>query len=605
MGWLRAFVSVSGRGLEAGLLLVVPLAFYRGFSEQFSLTKLLLAAVLIAAGVAIGAVGLLLRQLSSPRPFRLGPPLALWTFAVVLSCVNSPVPVFSLREMEYFLLGPAWMVLLLIWGGGERTVRRTARLAAWAGALVALIAVLQWLGRDPLLLGEYRVEWGTEAARMRLYSTFGNPNFVAGYLVATLFPAIALALLSSRWWSRTVWFVVAAIMVAALVGTGSRGAWAGVLVGTLVAWRIWRRASPGAPVVATQMRFAKSASLVVVPSLLATTVFLKPLEAVLERLSGRVYLWRVSWPMFLDHPWIGNGWGTFQLRFLDLQAAFLRVHPALVGHWSFIRELHNDPLQFLLETGVFGAAAFGLFLWTYARATRRLLATAPSRQARLWLGASCGGVVAILVDSCFNFQFSIVPTSLLLFTLLAFPALLQTEERAAEDQRSDAVCPSGNTLADSELRRQSRLHAAWLALACGLVLGAGALVLQEIHQAQGDRAYLQARNLEARGELEAAVESYRRGVARDPWNGRAHFGLARVLYQQDELPEALAEIRLAERTYRDSHLEVLKARVADRMGLPRFALQCYRRALALDPTLKTVQADIKRLSMAMAGDQPL
>jgi len=39
----------------------------------------------------------------------------------------------------------------------------------------------------------------------------------------------------------------------------------------------------------------------------------------------------------------------------------------------------------------------------------------------------------------------------------------------------------------------------------------------------------------------------------------------------------------------------LKARILDQMGAARPALVTYRHVLALDPTLKTVQADIKRL----------
>jgi hypothetical protein len=58
----------------------------------------------------------------------------------------------------------------------------------------------------------------------------------------------------------------------------------------------------------------------------------------------------------------------------------------------------------------------------------------------------------------------------------------------------------------------------------------------------------------------------------------------------------LAEVLLAERTFADSHLEVLKARIQDQMGLAGPALASYRHALALDPTLKSVQADIERLS---------
>jgi hypothetical protein len=60
-------------------------------------------------------------------------------------------------------------------------------------------------------------------------------------------------------------------------------------------------------------------------------------------------------------------------------------------------------------------------------------------------------------------------------------------------------------------------------------------------------------------------------------------------------PAALTEVYLAERTYADSHLQVLKGRIQQRMGWGAAALETYRHVLALDPTLKTVQADIERL----------
>lgn len=188
----RDLTSAVGWLLAAGLLLAVPFAFHRGFAEQFSYIKLVLTEGLVLLGLTIWALGLIWGKRHWPRRFLLGPPLALLAAAVLLSCWNSPVPGFSLREAQYFLCGPLWLLLLISWGGGEARVRLLAVLIVGAGSVVAAIALAQWLGHDPLLFGDYRIVWGTMVGRMRLYSTFGNPNFVAGYLIGAIFLALGL-----------------------------------------------------------------------------------------------------------------------------------------------------------------------------------------------------------------------------------------------------------------------------------------------------------------------------------------------------------------------------------------------------------------------------
>ena len=89
-------------------------------------------------------------------------------------------------------------------------------------------------------------------------------------------------------------------------------------------------------------------------------------------------MWRLGWPLFVEHPIFGNGWGTFQLRCLELQAQFLAKHPEWAGYWTNVRQVHNDPLQLLLEAGLFGLAAFGWVLWTYAREAGKAVAAGDS-----------------------------------------------------------------------------------------------------------------------------------------------------------------------------------------------------------------------------------
>ena len=584
---------IGKTAVEAGLLLVLPLFFSRSFAEQFSYPKKVLAEILVMGAASAWVLGAVWGEFPRRRRCRLAWPLALLILATLVSCLNSPVPAFSLREAVYFLCGPVW-VLVLACGfriDGEAGVRRLYALCALGGAAVALIAVLQWSGYDPLLFGGFRVNWGGMVARMRLYATLGNPNFVAGYLVATVFAAAGLAAVSESRRAQVAWGAAVAIMLAALVGAGSRGAWLGLAMG-LVAAALALKGGPeprtGArPMASPESSFPKLRSMAALACLAALPSGWGDLvNAGLRHVEGRVFLWRAAWPMFRDHPLLGSGWATFQLRFLDLQASYLAVHPEMARHWSNIRQLHNDLFQLLLETGLLGLLAFGWVLWVYARQVHP--AEPSTRSTRLWLAASAGGITAILVDSFVNFQFAIPPTFILLFTLIAIPELLANRETPPVVNPPPRRWP-------------------WvLRLATSLVVVAGAVLLlvQIARDAVAERDYALATQLENRGELARAEESYRHGIQSNPLNGRLHFGLARVLYLADRYPEALGEIPLAERTYVDSHMEVLKGRIQDEMGLGPAALESYRRALALDPTLKTVQADIERLSKQRAPTFP-
>jgi O-antigen ligase len=595
---------------EAGLLLVLPLFFWRGFAEQFSTPKSFLTKSLIVVGLAVWALGVRQPVLRRGR-FHLGLPLLVFCLAVLVSCLNSPVPRFSLLEAELAISGPAWFLLLVSWDEGRSSVHRLAMLTGAAGALVAGIALLQRLGYDPLLLGGYHVNWGTMVARMRLYSTFGNPNFVGGYLIGAVFPALALAAVSRARWAKGLWLGLAAVMGAAIVATGSRGAWFGLAAGLAVAAWIAQQNSPLRRKIREPSAHADGKIHGIVALLgcgPAALLTLSLAERLVGQFRGRVYLWRFSWPMFSEHPILGSGWGTYQLLYLEFQAKFLAAHPNDVGYWTNNRLLHNDPLQLLLEAGLLGCGAFVWLLWEYGRETKRVLRRVPGPWTRYGIAASAGGVTAILADSLFNYQFAVAPTLILLFTLLAFPALL---EAANVGEKHGAQPPTrnhrNNPLRLGEGGEPGEGHGPrrtlWrrtvkLAGSLAMLAVAGGLLWHETRVLASERAYQAAMVLEDHNNLGDAEAAYRRSADCNSLNGRARFGLSRVFYLRGRFPEALREIVLAERTYADSHQEVLRARILDQMGRGPEALAAYRRALWLDPTLTSVQTDIARLSRA-------
>ena len=201
------------------------------------------------------------------------------------------------------------------------------------------------------------------------------------------------------------------------------------------------------------------------------------------------------------------------------------------------------------------------------------------------MAASAGGMTAILTDSLFNYQFAVPPTFILLFTLLAFPALLR---EVSEDPTTPPL---------------PLLRASWpwivKAMVCMLILAAAVgLLRHETRWLLSERAYQVATVLEDQNDLTGAENAYRRSIALNALNGRAHFGLSRMLYQTDHLHEALREVVRGEQTYADSHQEVLRARILERMNNREEALGAYRHALWLDPTLTTPHEGIQRLSKA-------
>jgi len=152
-------------------------------------------------------------------------------------------------------------------------------------------------------------------SRMRLYSTLGNPNFVAGYLIG---PS------SWRWPGGDIGEALGKDSLVSRRGRDAGGhhrhrlarglgrAGGGAVVAGLVVL-LGGRLVPSTSATAPELGVAPSSPKkkrrgrvrgFVVPVLLwlVLPVFTRFLDALLGRFEGRLYLWRVSWPFFAEHP---------------------------------------------------------------------------------------------------------------------------------------------------------------------------------------------------------------------------------------------------------------------------------------------------------------
>ena len=242
-----------------------------------------------------------------------------------------------------FQWGAFLIVAMLIGSASREELERVFMSLAAAGGILGAIAVTT--------SGEQTLVAGGEAATGRAQAGFDHPALLAFFLVLAFPPAMALTLRGRRQELRPVWGVCAALCVAGVAFSLTRGAMLALALSLLVllflpAFRRW------AAVVFV--------GLVVFASFNAEAIQNSPqLEVIGQRLSTitetqatasnqRPYIWSKTPAMIIDHPVLGVGAGNFP---------FYAPRYAIVdyGGAPFVHA-HNVPLTIAAENGLVGAA---------------------------------------------------------------------------------------------------------------------------------------------------------------------------------------------------------------------------------------------------------
>lgn len=322
-------VTWRERLLLAGVF-VLPLVCWPGLDRPFSTPKLWLL-----AGLAVVQTAAQLRSRAATAWFdQLAWPWVLWLAALGLSAVVAP-------SVSFYALLVAVLPLPLFFAvhGGHVDVERLLRTLAWASALESAIVLLQWLGADPLRA----LAWMPDvsgSARMRVYGTLGNPDFVAAWLCGTL----PLVVIPPGGWRRLRALALLLLQLLAILATGSRVLLL-ALVATLAVLALARPRS----------RVWWVAALPVA----ALVVWLSPARPLGVTVQGRYYLVRVTGAHLAGVPVTGYGPGSFAGKFAGWQVQWFRQHrtgpPQFAGR---VDHAHNDYLEFWVEYGPVGFFAF-------------------------------------------------------------------------------------------------------------------------------------------------------------------------------------------------------------------------------------------------------
>jgi len=184
----------------------------------------------------------------------------------------------------------------------------------------------------------------------RVFSTYGNPNFYADFLVI-IFPILLMQFLKTMRWSL---LPLMALLLLNLFATGTKGAWVGfafvcVLFGVLALTYFKEQCRP-------LRAYILAGAALAALSLIGYTAY--DLETRFVSINFRLFTWEATWEMIRTSPWIGSGVGAFP----PLYPAFRRppIFHIEGKHNTETDHAEDEYLEEFLDHGILG---FGIFLW--------------------------------------------------------------------------------------------------------------------------------------------------------------------------------------------------------------------------------------------------
>ena len=278
--------------------------------------------LLFPMGVALLAVsGLTLLQLIPLPPFmiRLLNPGAADLFDHVLAgtglwgegnwrSLSLAPPATAVELMKFLAYSLAFLVVVNYFNDRHRA-RRLMKAVAWCGFTVALVGFFSKLFVAKEIFGIHPVAKGTF-----FFSTFVNPNHLAGFLGLCSPVALGLALSARDRQDRALYGFMGVIMGVAVFMSLSRGGIVAFCAGAvfLFIFAATRRSRKLRRIALVQ---ALAAGVLVLAGYLAYDTVIKELkslgdvEAVAEELKIRS--WSGTLPMMADHPVVGIGRGAY------------------------------------------------------------------------------------------------------------------------------------------------------------------------------------------------------------------------------------------------------------------------------------------------------
>lgn len=352
--------------------------------------------------LAIGVAALGMLTLMNGRVSRVGVSFLIPLLALVIVAVSAGLAGFTTLNRAAAIELLRWSVLaLFVLNVFDILAAERGRRVVCAGIIASAVAVsalalAQFAGLVPVLFPVY------EGHAHPLYSVFGNPGLMGGYVALGL--PIAFHFASGKTGARFVWMASIVPICAGLAISGTRSAWAAALAGVLFVLayeRLWNRYA--------------AATLLLVLLAVAALVLIAPDQTIgrfeSAALGGdsssslRFWFWSGAIELIREFPVFGVGPGNFAYHSPEALAHVLHGPGGVQFAHNEVHTLHahNDFLELAAETGAVGLL---LILWWCLRLVR-----CP--------GPEWGSLIAYAVFAAFYFPTFSSPHALVALILAA------------------------------------------------------------------------------------------------------------------------------------------------------------------------------------------
>jgi len=320
------------------------------------------------------------RQIILPRTY-LDKPLLLFFLVALLSVAYS----FSIHpEMKVAILSFGGRNLLFLFLNciavfyitiylfrDERNLKRLLYIAFAVGTLASLYAILQYRGIEPIWPRKI------EPFGARSVSTFGNPNFLASFLILIL-PVIAVLALYEKSLTKKLFLGgLFGVNFLGLLVTHTRSAWLGLFVASILVG--FFLASQQVSIILRNRKW-----LIFLASLLFLVMFypvrveqqgerkVMVVKLAIEEVKSltdvkqmayvqRFLIWQTAYSMFKERPLLGHGWGNFEIIYPFRQGKYLEIKKYSPFR-THANNAHNEILEIVSQTGIVG---LGIYIWLF------------------------------------------------------------------------------------------------------------------------------------------------------------------------------------------------------------------------------------------------
>ena len=379
------------------ILIFLPLVFSRISYDQFDIVKLAIFRVLVLAAVFLW----LAKMLKNPEPiswsWREGLLAGFLVIAAISTVTSIHIPTSLHGKYKRYEGLLTYITYFTIYFVAMQTFRRKEQLrtligtVSVVGGVVALYGILQYLGLDP-------VAWGTvpfEARRS--FSTFGNPDLLAGYLVIAL-PCALVSFLDKNTW-RWLHGINTFLLVSCLLTALTRSGWLGALVAVIcLAALLGRSLKP----YWRQMAAIGLAVVIVIGAMMIFSInselniaskFKGAFQLSGGTAQGRFQIWKAGYLMVKDRPIFGQGPGTFRLASEHFET---QKYVKSVAGGTVSDNAHNYFIQLASGGGPIAAVLLYLFFIAWIIRSIKVRREISDTTDRLMVAGAIAGIMGYL-----------------------------------------------------------------------------------------------------------------------------------------------------------------------------------------------------------------